>query len=775
MTEDGSKTVDCRLCQLWDDRKETKGCIAWYPKASERKELTDYADPLDPECGGNDFKLKESVIDYGDFYIIPEVKGNRVRIQFTRGGKKSPLIYVGGISDDKVPSDAPSNIKAGLSALGVELKRGVPKNIIFEIKTELQNEEFREKCVVDKKKAEDQGSEDTVETKLQERAYELLKDPWLIQRIRHVLDFKVAGQSKKKLLLFLICLSSNLIETNRRENACVTANPNEGKSFLLEKVLDLFPEFKKIRMNAGTLVSVYRQSEKSKTYYDKKILYFGDLGTMTEEVEDLFSVFRQLVTEGKISRPVTVKVDDNFEVIDLVLEGYPVLVWTALTPPDDRQDSSRVLPVTPVVNNKQRELIKEFDYYENAIPRDLWYPKKITELEESIKKAIEILEVEALPIINPYTTVLENAIQVESSNINRDRAKIYGLVHTLTHLYQFQRERITIGNRKYIITDPVDVLNALYIAGEEFSTLLGSLDSNVKNAYEVIRKHATPISEALNELKIKLKDKDVWDYAQAELDKYFTNEDVETWLDVGDRTARRYTRELRRKNLIVVDKEKKPYKFYLPPESQNIAKLNGSSAFSGQAVLEGLRNENNFSEWLNTLRTHGFSEGMEENNFQNLDMIPTPDWRIENFSFIPPWDHKDRALFKQPQWFDYLLEDEGSAWPSMAEEEEISDESKEKPEKNDNNIPEHGHKEEQEGIEQKNFYEPEQEELIKNIKEAVEPAKEKYEAEQKPNGADKKQIKHNILSIILEKYPLIDQSKVLGYIEKMHNEGEVII
>lgn len=68
---------------------------------------------------------------------------------------------------------------------------------------------------------------------------------------------------------------------------------------------------------------------------------------------------------------------------------------------------------------------------------------------------------------------------------------------------------------------------------------------------------------------------------------------------------------------------------------------------------------------------------------------------------------------------------------------------------------------------------PDQETLIKAIKEAVKPAVEKYRKEQEPEGSPRSQIESNILSEVLKRFPNVNSEKIRFYIKKLKEEGEI--
>jgi hypothetical protein len=94
-----------------------------------------------------------------------------------------------------------------------------------------------------KPKEKDGGREETKKVKYtdveSEKAIKLLKDPFLIQKIKIVLDFKFAGLNKKKLEFFLNCLSKDL-EPKRRTSPHPYGKWGEGKSVFAESGLSVF-------------------------------------------------------------------------------------------------------------------------------------------------------------------------------------------------------------------------------------------------------------------------------------------------------------------------------------------------------------------------------------------------------------------------------------------------------------------------------------------------------------------------------------------------------
>ncbi|RLI75168.1 hypothetical protein DRP04_13765 [Archaeoglobales archaeon] len=580
--------------------------------------------------------------------VFIEKQGKKYQIVFIEEGGKKAFISV---DDWKDPSTR--KCKRKLKLLGFDLKEEEIERIFFELANDnrtLWLEEWTPPKL---------GKEDSDD--LEEKARELLKDPLLLQKIRTVLDFKIAGMGKKKLAIFLCLLSKNLKDPKERVSSCIYGKWGEGKSFLAEGVLSLF-DF--IRMNSATLASVYRDSMKDPWFYDGKILYFGDLGDeIPDDLKEVLQLFKQLMTEGEVVKKLVMGSGEELETVELKLYGYPVLIWTAQAPPEDEQQLSRILPILPELSDKQREIVREFSNFEKELPREKFYPKEIEELERVVKRALKILEKEALPVINPYARLINNCMSVHSPNVNRDRNKFFGIISAITHLYQFQRAKIKIEDREYVVTHPVDVLYALYLVGEEFETLFGALDTFSQKAYQIIKEKVEPISCSLKELlsrSASFEDVEVRKEATHELKtKAFTNEELAEWLNVHVKTARKLTLKLYKKGLLDRIKEGRSWKYYLLPEYKQRGKTNGVVLFDTQSMLEGLLSEKELLEWLDRYGFDMPQESIEEYSIKvdDLKHILTPEARVFEITYIPPWDSYEIKLFKPPFTFDFLLED----------------------------------------------------------------------------------------------------------------------
>ncbi len=453
-------------------------------------------------------------------------------------------------------------------------------------------------------------------------AQKILADPHSFQIVRHVLDFDIAGEYQKKMLIFALVLTAFL---GRPTWVIVAGKQAEGKSRLLEKIFDLLPENIKERMNSGKLAAIYRKAIENPNYYDRKVIYFGDLGDMDQdlsksanaELREVFSIFKQLSTDGEVSRTITIKngATGEWESVNLILRGRPLLIFTTTATEFEPQIESRALIIYPTMSKFQNDIVALYQKAENLLPASQLYPQEIKELGKGITCALEILWCEKNEVLNPYTLALDAGISGDSPNIKRDRPKIFTIVNSIALWYSRQRDKY----EGHIVADVRDNLYALHIAGQTINRMLsGGGDENFIKQFEKLKEKMKPLSESLAELKAdsKGKEKEERVYAEVELEeKAVTNDMVQDWLGLGTSSAAALTRQATKKGQLVVDKSGKQYKYYLPAEASRInVKTNGHVAFDCNATLQALFNQTGLCNALDRLCSEGLQKYVRQQN-----------------------------------------------------------------------------------------------------------------------------------------------------------------
>ena len=145
----------------------------------------------------------------------------------------------------------------------------------------------------------------------------------------------------------------------------ITGNPGEGKTILMEYILDFIPEGHILRMNDLTESGLFQTAnEKGINYLDKKIVYLGDLGDKRgfEKTLPARKILRTLQTDGYFARTISEKSKnkDNvmvWEAQEQILTGKPAMWFTTVREDGDAQDKDRSIVCT---TNLEKE--KEIKY-----------------------------------------------------------------------------------------------------------------------------------------------------------------------------------------------------------------------------------------------------------------------------------------------------------------------------------------------------------------------------------------------------------------------------
>lgn len=392
------------------------------------------------------------------------------------------------------------------------------------------------------------------------KARQLLEEENILQQVKTVLDYKVAGESKNKMGIFLHCLSKDSDEPLMIYGVSKQA---EGKTFLIKKILELFPDDQIEEVTDMTQASIYRiAQEHGKDYYDGKIVNLGELSTDDED-DGVARIFRQLVSDGKVNKQLVLETDNGQKTEQLELEGAPVLIATT-TEADriDEEDLSRGVTYSPDMSDAQKKLVREFQNVQNELPVDVFYPEEIEELEKTITCALDIIAKEDVTVRNPYTRVMDDIIPVDTDNSKRDYPKVMKIVaKAVTRLYQYQRPRTERNNREYCLASWEDIVRGLLINQDFINNMLdNTLDSAIQ-VFEKIESNIEVTGYTYDELKtIANKDGNIDGNP-------FTNRELMDLTGMKKNTIYNITRELDRQKLIFKDNRHRPHKHYLPEDA----------------------------------------------------------------------------------------------------------------------------------------------------------------------------------------------------------------
>lgn len=451
--------------------------------------------------------------------------------------------------DGKTPLELTEN-----SAIGKEIKKHLDpsnrmnKSAITEdfsqLKIALNNfvDEYVEvETAAQKQSEEEELAQNQEEYKEGLSLFENQHNPLLY--IASLTDWYTAGERINTMITFL-CYCSQVILKNPI-SVIGLGEGSSGKTFVENTALSMIPsEFIRYEKKP-TLAAMFRRAESNQYYYDGKIVVYGDLGGNSDqdEVEETKNLLKELQTDGHLVRPITIKVDGEFEVVDLVLKGFPCLTYTTVPNYDfDSQELSRSFIFTPRTDNR-----KIFNAQKSCLELKGSRTEQIYQSMISLKSDVQKIvlglryKFNDIIIVNPYSESILKFIG-ESEYYKRDYDKYNSILKVITAFNSVNRPVFEVNNQKIIFTQPEDI--------QYFVTLFSSYKSSITHN---LSKKATEIYQDI------LENSSEWDHQpdtmfedSAEfgftINEYYENGNV----SLNKRSLQRYFSELNKEGYLKV-------------------------------------------------------------------------------------------------------------------------------------------------------------------------------------------------------------------------------
>ena len=220
------------------------------------------------------------------------------------------------------------------------------------------------------------------------------------------------------------------------------AKSNVGKSLEdLIAFLLMIPERYIFKRNQMTLASFSRYADKTVWYFERMLIYFGDLGNKRayEKVEEVFDAIKMLITEGEFIRDLTEGSSSSLynKVLELRAKSIGAIFQTVrynFLGDEEEQIGSRSIESTPMESNEDEVLDLLFaleygDSFENKAQ------EMAREEMEKYHKYLLWLVREEIKVINPYRRFFKKFVK-NSEVIFRDFTQIIELFDAycvLTH------------------------------------------------------------------------------------------------------------------------------------------------------------------------------------------------------------------------------------------------------------------------------------------------------------------------------------------------------
>lgn len=458
-----------------------------------------------------------------------------------------------------------------------------------------------------------------------EKARLVLTNHNVIEVIYDVIELIAVAQKPKAILELLIALSSVF---PKPLHSLSSANPGKSKSTIGETVFKLFPKHRRMRFGKTSTVAGLLNMIKYKegTQILKHILIrVGDFGDKKEQEQamEIISLLKELMSEGEYTKILTDMTDDFGRAMILRLEGCGSVHMEIISPTAESQYMSRALLWSPDDNKYVQKNIMCYqeDELERVEKESEFHNRRlfIASIIESIFQFTEGLTGEgaSFEILNPYTSHLNALLRVKDSpNANRDRMMVQMIpkMVTLTNCLKrdvYYNEKL---NAYALIVNHQDYVYTIKMLGKTLSHF-------IHKKPEVLGTYTTIIEERLfgmggvirtlnyNDLKFLVglgrnaesRYKIGMDDDTAEKDSkremlemieifrdaaYFTYNDIAKYTTVTSNTVRDHMQELEEMELVVIDKNYKPHRVYVPSDYHGKKKVAFSGIFDYDMILK---------------------------------------------------------------------------------------------------------------------------------------------------------------------------------------------
>jgi len=317
------------------------------------------------------------------------------------------------------------------------------------------------------------------------------------EEIKDLLDYFVAGEDRKKLLLYILlagCWKKDLISLilNRGDSSA-------GKSHLVKSVLELFPEDEVYILDSATAAALYYDEERLNR---SKILFLREMKPQMELVESLKSLYDEDSVRKEVVR---IKGDGNYEsrqgVLDRVTKQLGVI--TTFSFENVQVDLvNRAWVLTPDQTFSQTRKIIDFSVEKeaNLILNEI-QKHKIKNKCNFIGRTLKVLNWEAMVYI-PYVNLLKPLFPESFLNVRRDFSKLIKLIKIITLLNQYNRMDVVIEGQRYFFAEYYDLYLALWVSEDIFINQILHIDKTKREILDFIQfNKQNPVSMEVENVK----------------------------------------------------------------------------------------------------------------------------------------------------------------------------------------------------------------------------------------------------------------------------------
>ena len=263
-----------------------------------------------------------------------------------------------------------------------------------------------------------------------------------------------------------------------------------GKSHILETAQELLPTEYVLRMKSATMAATYAMAETDPYYFDKKIVYIGDMGGAAdhEEAEQFKNLIKELQTDGEVKRVKMVKGEDGEQAPKwFELYGYPCLTYTNVPGHDfDGQELSRSIMVSPRSDNDMAVSAMKHLYSMKSGPtyENIQYFKGRIQVIRNMVIALR-QRMQHTEIINPYHQFINDFLK-SSKFFKRDFDKYNGILRVITAINGYNRKLVN----GVLFTTVEDILLFSELLERYHESITANLSPNASDLIREMRENA---------------------------------------------------------------------------------------------------------------------------------------------------------------------------------------------------------------------------------------------------------------------------------------------
>jgi len=390
-------------------------------------------------------------------------------------------------------------------------------------------------------KGEKKSKEEQVKEISEEHPFPEISEKMNIGHVWETLDKLIVGEDSNKMVLFLNALSCFLKQPN---GTIITSDASAGKTHLVREVLKLFPEDKKIvlggaskkaliHMKGDKIINTPRGLTKYIDFSGKILWFLEDKGG-----EESYDILRPILSRDQeeiiFELPTKKKSKKGSEFFTndiIVIKGCPAYITTTTKQERLPEMGTRVFLLSMDESKEQTKKVMEY----KANRRRFLIEDPVNLIEE-IKKYISKLK--SYDVWIPFADLVQ--ISAENLNVRRDIDKIFALIEAYTLFHQFERPKVEIRGKTYLVPKLTDLFDVLDIAVPILNPTLMNLPKKILTFYDKLKE--LDKKGAFDE-EVEVRDRQ-GNIIDSKIEKKITHRKIAELTEYNQDTVRKYCWEL---------------------------------------------------------------------------------------------------------------------------------------------------------------------------------------------------------------------------------------